>query len=94
MLFGPKQRVHSGRIPDHCGWPKTKERFDYVSIALLLREAAIGPDLALKRKAMCTLPTKWGGNWAALPNLLPQITQTHRESENKSNFEKLPYLLY
>ena len=30
MLFGPKKRVHSGRIPDHCDLPKLKERFDYV----------------------------------------------------------------
>ena len=30
MLFGPKQRVHSGRLPDHCDWPKIKESFDYV----------------------------------------------------------------
>ena len=26
----PKQRVHSGRIPDLCDWPKIKESFDYV----------------------------------------------------------------
>ena len=30
MLFGSKQRVHSGRIPDHCDWHKIKESFDYV----------------------------------------------------------------
>ena len=30
MLFGAKQRVHSGRIPDHCDWPKMKESFDNV----------------------------------------------------------------
>ena len=43
MLFGPKQRVHSGRIPDHCDWPKLNESFDYtdsLSIAMLLRKAA------------------------------------------------------
>jgi hypothetical protein len=32
MLFGPKQRVHSGRTPDHCDRPKIKELFDYVQI--------------------------------------------------------------
>jgi hypothetical protein len=45
ILFVPKQRVHSGRIPDHCDWPKIKESFDYVgsvSIALILRKAAVG----------------------------------------------------
>ena len=30
MLFGPKQRVHSGRIPDHCDRPKIQRSFDYV----------------------------------------------------------------
>ena len=30
MLLGPKQRVHSGRIPDHCDCHKLKENFDYV----------------------------------------------------------------
>ena len=30
MLFGPKQRVHSGKIPDHSDCPKLKESFDYV----------------------------------------------------------------
>ena len=30
MLFDPKQRVNSGKIPDHCDWPKMKESFDYV----------------------------------------------------------------
>jgi hypothetical protein len=30
MLFVPKQRVHSGRIPNYCDWPKIKEIFDYV----------------------------------------------------------------
>jgi hypothetical protein len=30
MLFGPKQRGHSGRTPDHCDWHKMKESFDYV----------------------------------------------------------------
>ena len=27
MLFGPKQRVHSGRIPVHRDWPKLKLHF-------------------------------------------------------------------
>ena len=44
MLFGPKQRVQSGRKPDHCDWPKLKESFDYVQTqwALLLRKATVG----------------------------------------------------
>jgi hypothetical protein len=29
-LFGPEQRVHSDRTPDHCDWPWIKEIFDYV----------------------------------------------------------------
>ena len=77
MLFGPKQRVHSDRIPDHGDWPKIKKFLEYVQTKWALPcywERPPQAYLALERRqAMCTLPTKWGGNWAALPNLLPNV---------------------
>ena len=54
---------------------------------------------------MCTLPTKWGGTELHFltscqmydhisDTYFPQITQTHQELENKSNFGKLPYVYW
>ena len=42
-----------------------------MSIALLLRKVAV--DRLGPQEKTGTLPTKWGENWAALPNLLPNV---------------------
>ena len=101
MLFGAKQRVHRCRTPAHCVWPKMKESFDYVhsvSIALLLREAAVGNPGT--REMTGYVHTAHKMRWILTSCQMydhirethfPQITQTHKDLKNKSNFNKLSF---
>ena len=93
MLFVPKQRVDSGRIPDHCDWPKLKESFDYVqtlSIALLLRKAAVGRPGSQEKTDFPQNDVETELHFLTSSQMydhirdtyVPQITQTHKEFEN------------
>ena len=106
MLFGPQHRVHSGRIPDHCDWLKIKEIFDYVQTqwALLLRKAAVGRPGSREDRLCAHCPQNEVETELHFltfcqmydhirDTYFPQVTQIHIEFENKSNFDKLPYLL-
>ena len=94
MLFGPKERLHSGRIPDHCDWHKIKESWlcsDSVSIALLLRKVAVGrPGSQEKTGYVLTSCPMYD---PIRETYFPQITQIHKELENKPDVDNLPYLL-
>jgi hypothetical protein len=67
-----KQRIQSGRIPDHCDWPKIKEGFDYVQTqwALLLPTNEVETDL--HSLTSCQMYDHIRDTY------FPQITQTHK----------------
>ena len=70
-----------------------------VSIALLVRKVADGRPGSQEKT--CYVHTAHKMRWKLSCQMydhirdtyFPQITQTHKEFEEKSNFEKLPYLL-
>ena len=87
MLFGPKQRVHSGRIPDHCDSPKLKESFDYVQTWLSREDRLHCPQNEVETElhflTSCPMYDHIRDTY------FPQITQIHKELEVKPNFDKL-----
>ena len=105
MLFGPIQRVHSGRIPDHCNWPKLKESFDYVQTQEHSFAIEKGCRWLSREDRLCAhyqqnevetelhFLTSCQMYDHIRDTYFPQNTQIYKEFENKPNFDKLPYLL-
>ena len=95
MLFVPKQRVHSGRIPDHCDWlqkHKGKLSLCTVSIAGLLESqvclCADCPHNEVKTELHFLTSCQMYDH--IRDTYFPQTTQTHKEFENKINFWSTP----
>ena len=108
MLFGPKQRLHSGRIPDHCDWPNLRKALTMYRLS----EHSLAIEKGRRRQTWLSREDRLRAHCpqnevetelhflTSCPmydhirdTYFPQITQINKEFENKPNFDKLPYLL-
>ncbi len=77
MLFGPKSRIHHGKLPERREWCETQENIDDVQIQWTQSGRRDGPaqtDLALSwGQTLLALHAGSDGDRAALPHRVPKI---------------------